>query len=39
MSKLKIMLVEVTVFNSSPSEKNGRHFTNNIFKHIFLNEI
>ena len=24
--------------NSSPPEQNGRHFADDIFKHIFLNE-
>ena len=26
------------VFNSSPPEQNGRHFTDDIFKGIFLNQ-
>ena len=26
------------MFNSSPPGQNGRHLTDNIFKHIFMNE-
>ena len=36
--EMVVEIIKVTLVNSSPPGQNGRHFADDIFKRIFLNE-
>ena len=38
LSEIDIHHIQTQLINSSPPGQNGRHFADDIFKHIFLNE-